>query len=484
MKLLHNIAAFLVSCQLINSCKGFSFQMPFGLPQLLSDTVEEMAPGMHYSSLAPCEHPIDLFQYMGHIVVRVDYGDNKELKKLLVTNKDHDFTVWSKSRTNKTIDLQITPENLEKLVAIHDINYKVIIDDLAQKIYETYPENHKQLISIKSESQYKYQVTEDIVKETKANVFSEMFFKDYRPLETIDAWLSIIEETFPNLVKIETIGETFEGRPYKVIHLSDHANDDHSDRKTVVISGGVHAREWISVSSVCYQLYAVLNMYTTNPESFNGLDFLFIPVINPDGYDYTWTTDRLWRKNRQNTTIERCKGVDIDHSYDFHWTKSNDWPCGEEYSGEEPFEAKELKIWHDYLNKTNNDHKIYGFIDLHSYSEEILFPYAYSCNSEPRDEENLIELSYGISKAIRVESGKSYNVLPACQDKDSDLLPDLGSGTLLDYMYHNRAFWAYQIKLRDTGNHGFLLPSKYIEPVGSELFAGMKYFIEFITNDD
>lgn len=484
MKLLLKAASFLVTFQLINTCEGINFQMPFGLLQKPAENADFIAPGFHYSSLAPTEHPIDLMQYMDQIVVRIDYSGDEALKDVLINNKDLDFTVWSKSFSSKTIDIQISPQSLEKLVAIHSINYKVIIDDLAQKIYETYPENYKLLINVNSESPYKFQATEEVVKETKANVFSEMFFRDYRPLETIDAWLSIIEETFPKLVKIETIGETFEGRPYKVIHLSDHAQDDHSERKTVVVSGGVHAREWISVSSVCYQLYAVLNAYMTSPESFNNLDFLFIPVLNPDGYDYTWSTDRLWRKNRQNTTIERCKGVDIDHSYDFHWTKSNDWPCGEEYSGEAPFEAKELKIWHDYLNATNNDHKIYGFIDLHSYSEEILFPYAYSCNSEPRDEENLIELAYGISKAIRLQGGKLYNVLPACQDKDSDLLPDLGAGTLLDYMYHNKAFWAYQIKLRDTGNHGFLLPSKYIEPVGAELFAGIKYFVEFITNDD
>ena len=62
----------------------------------------------------------------------------------------------------------------------------------------------------------------------------------------------------------------------------------------------------------------------------------------------------------------------------------------------------------------------------------------------------------GLAKAIRMQSGTLYNVLPACIDRDADLMPDLGSGTALDYMYHHRADYAFQLKLRDTGNHGFV----------------------------
>ena len=28
-------------------------------------------------------------------------------------------------------------------------------------------------------------------------------------------------------------------------------------------------------------------------------DFYILPVTNPDGYVYSWTTDRMWRKNRR-----------------------------------------------------------------------------------------------------------------------------------------------------------------------------------------
>lgn len=461
-----------------------AIQIPFSLGSYFeNDNIP------HYTTLEEDDLPIQLKQYENDIVVRVKYGNDKELKKLLLGgSEDIQFSKWAKSNLNQEVDIQITEDNFIHMIErFPNLSYDVIMEDLAQTVFESYPKDFNPRLTKKSEGTYTYQATEEVVSATKANALSEVFFKDYRPLETIDAWLDILQQSFPEVLKIEEIGETFEHRKYKVVHFAVPNDDiEHHERKTIVITGGVHAREWISVSSVLYNIYELLNFYTENPDSkiLGKLDFLFVPVANPDGYAYTWDTDRLWRKNRQETTNPKCFGIDIDHSYDYHWTKSSDWPCGEEYSGEYPFEATEAKIWDEYLNATNNNHKIYGFIDYHSYSQEVLFPYAYSCDNQPRDEENLIELAYGIAKAIRMQSGKSYGILPACIDKDSDLLPDLGSGTVLDFMYHNKAFWAYQLKLRDSGSHGFLLPAKYIGPVGREIFAGFKYFCLFILGEE
>lgn len=461
-----------------------AFQLPF----MLNPHAE--LPRPHYSTLPENSHPINLTQYKDQVVVRAE-----KTPKLIQHLRLQGHRVWALNSVAKTVDFQIAAADLEPLLAHLNIDtLSVMVKDLAQAVFESYPEQMAQgdTAAFRAASVDAIRAAADgaVTPKERLHALGEVFFKLYRPLESIDAWLALLLQSYPDILTVDEIGKTAEGRPYNVVHLSVPDNNiAHLEKKTIVITGGVHAREWISVSSVLYSVYAMLNHYESNPDDMKELaklDFLFIPVLNPDGYEYSWTTDRLWRKNRQQVAgaEANCVGIDIDHSYDYHWTELSDTACGEEYAGSYPFEALELRIWDEYLNRTNEDHKIWGYIDLHLYSQEILYPYAFSCEQLPRDEENLIELAYGISKTVRLTLGKYYAVLPACIDRDSDLMPDLGSGSALDYMYHHKSYWAYQIKLRDSGSHGFLLPEKYIEPVGEEIAAGLKYFSKFILSDD
>lgn len=55
---------------------------------------------------------------------------------------------------------------------------------------------------------------------------------------------------------------------------------------------------------------------------------------------------------------------------------------------------------------------------------------------------------------------------------------------MLDYFYEkHKVPYAYQIKLRDTGNHGFLLPKGSIVPTGAELFSLIRYLAQFLMDD-
>ncbi|QBM90537.1 extracellular matrix protein 14 [Metschnikowia aff. pulcherrima] len=463
-----------------------SLQLPFSL-----DTHTENLLRPHYLSLLANELPIDLSPYANDIVVRV-----AKTTEIVQQIRTHGHKIWALDASAGTIDIQIHADEAESFLAKNGVSApQVIIKDLSQAVFETYPVNLRsstyEAFAQLDVQDFSAVVSDEMTAQEKLRALSEVFFKQYRPLSSIGAWLELLAQTYPDIITLETIGETYEGRPFQVVHLSVPDGDtSHEEKRTIVVTGGVHAREWISVSSVLYGIFEILNHFELNPDEWQELaklDFLFIPVLNPDGYEYTWTSDRLWRKNRQpaeGADEKSCRGIDIDHSYDFHWTPSSDSPCGEDYAGTYPFEAYELKVWDTYLNKTNEGHKIWGYIDLHSYSQEILFPYAFSCEQQPRDEENLIELAYGISKAIKLTSGRYYSVLPACIDRDSDLIPDMGSGSALDYMYHHKSYWAYQIKLRDNGSQGFLLPAKYIVPVGKEISAGLKVFCKFILSDD
>lgn len=402
--------------------------------------------------------------YGDYMVCRFQTRDHKHVINDIVRSRTSDYDIWT--RSEEFIDIRLPK-------AVGDIDEcEIMISDLDQAIEESFPDETEQILG-----------GDQIPFDTTGA--GDFFFHEYRDLETIYTWLDLLEHSFPDLVKIEWVGETYEGRSLKALHISTNNPETNPEKKTIVMTGGLHAREWISISSLCWTVYQLLTKYGVSKKEtkfLDHLDFLIIPVFNPDGYAYTWEHDRLWRKNRQETYVPSCVGIDIDHSFGYQWTSNNEFPCSEEYDGEQPFEAIEASSWDHYLNTTKGDYKVYGFLDFHSYSQEILYPYAYSCDALPRDLENLLELSYGLSKAIRNKSNKYYKVTAACKDRGSDLRPGLGSGSALDYMYHHRAHWAFQLKLRDTGNHGFLLPPKFIAPVGKEIYAAVKYFCSFILD--
>lgn len=306
---------------------------------------------------------------------------------------------------------------------------------------------------------------------------ANLFFADYQPLNVIDPWLRLMASLFTTHVRLLSIGLSYEGRNIPALRVGVHPSMDDDpnppQRKTILIVGSLHAREWISTTTVNYIAYSLITGYGKDhsiTEMLEIFDFVFIPILNPDGYVYTWETDRLWRKNRQKTGIRFCQGMDLDRSFGFEWS-ATDNPCSESYTGEAPFQAVEAKRLADWAkNETqNNNVDFVGFLDLHSYSQEVLYPYSYSCDDAPPGLENLEELAMGLSKSIRTTHGRNYEVMSACEgnsvytsgNKKVHLRPSIepNGGSALDFFYRTVGVrYAYQLKLRDRGTYGFLLP--------------------------
>lgn len=378
--------------------------------------------------------------------------------------------------------------------------------DLAQAIFESYPS-----LTFENPSPPPREASRPFSPDLRPSTDkTNIFFREYQPLSVIHPWMRLLQSLFPSHVRMINIGISYEGRDIPGLRVGVHptnAEKPSGPRKTIIVAGGSHAREWISTSSVNYAAYSFITAYGKSrsmTKLLEKFDWVFIPTLNPDGYAYTWENDRLWRKNRQQTALRFCKGVDLDRSYGFEWDSesSKNNPCSESFAGESPFEGAEARRFANWVrNETeNNNAEIVGFLDFHSYSQQVLYPYSYSCTSAPPSLENLEELAIGLAKAIRVTNGEVYGVTSACEgsvakdcsskrNKSRDerkLWPQMetGGGSALDWFYHElKVSYAYQIKLRDTGSYGFLLPSKNIVPTGKEAFAAVEYFGQFLMGN-
>ena len=130
----------------------------------------------------------------------------------------------------------------------------------------------------------------------------------YHSLEEIYAFVDALPRRYKRL-QVFTIGRTAENRPIKALELTNNATDP----DFVWLDALTHAREWITGSTLLYALDRLVAGPPANaaPSSLYAKNYIIVPVVNPDGYSYTWTTNRMWRKNRsrQRAGESKCIGV-------------------------------------------------------------------------------------------------------------------------------------------------------------------------------
>jgi len=454
--------------------------------------------------------PHTLARYGGDMVLRFNISTPEEAKSLAEAADTLLLDVWEFShdwvdiRLSKDIVgplLGLLPKSLEK-------SHTPLLREreLAEAIFDTYP-GPRSLPGRTAEPAYNPPVLRNATFSPalkQRNGETNIFFNDYQPLSVIDPWLRLMSSLFTTHVRKVSIGVSYEGREIPGIRVGVHpTNNDEPNlprRKTVLITGGLHAREWISTSTVNFIAYSFITGYGKSREItrlLEDFDFMFVPTVNPDGYVYTWQTDRLWRKNRQNTNFRFCHGMDLDRSFGYHWdgaASAAGNPCSESFAGDAPFEALEARLLADWAkNETeNNNVDFVGLLDLHSYSQQILYPYSYSCDHTPPQLENLQELAAGLAKSIRTSHGHNYEIMAACEGNSvvngkkskQRLSPrmEAAGGSALDWFYHElKVHYAYQIKLRDRGMYGFLLPREYIVPTGKEILDAVLHFGEYLS---
>ncbi|KAJ4424625.1 putative metallocarboxypeptidase ecm14 [Gnomoniopsis sp. IMI 355080] len=448
----------------------------------------------------------DVYQLFSHeIIVRFNVTTVEEERALAKATEQIYLDVWSWGSLEGTVDLRIQKPRLRKFLellppSLHEA-WWVMIEDLPSAIWNSYP----------STAPAQEQPRKDGTAIVELNHPRSpgdgdeglYFFRDYQPHNVVVRWMRLIEAMFPSFVRFTVIGQSYEGRDIPALTVSGNsdARDPLHPRKTLVVMGGSHAREWISTTTVNYLAWALITSYGKDKritKFLQAYDIIFIPEMNPDGIEYTWDEDRLWRKSRQTTRFPWCRGLDLDHAFGYEWDTWRDghWnePCSESYAGEQPWQSVEVSAFRDWAKReaeTNNVDFV-GLIDLHSYSQQILFPYAYTCDIEPPNLETMEELALGLAKSIRLFSGETYSVKPACQGAVPEtrsgangLRIEPSGGSAIDWFYHELgARYSYQIKLRDTGSYGFLLPADQIIPTGEEILGAMKYLGDFLLGND
>ncbi|XP_007466514.1 PREDICTED: carboxypeptidase B2 isoform X1 [Lipotes vexillifer] len=314
---------------------------------------------------------------------------------------------------------------------------------------------------------------EDLIRQQTSNDTispraSSSYYEQYHSLDEIYSWIEVMTEWYPDMVEKIHIGSSYEKYPLYVLKVS---RKEQRAKNAMWIDCGIHAREWISPAFCLWFIASVTRFHGQGnlPTSLlRHMDFYVMPVVNVDGYDYTWKKNRMWRKNRSFHENNSCIGTDLNRNFaSKHWCEegASSFSCSETYCGLYPESEPEVKAVADFLRRNINHIKAY--VSMHSYSQKIVFPYSYS-RSKSKDHE---ELSLVASEAVHAIENTNKNTRYTHGSGSESLY--LAPGGSDDWIHDLGIKYSFTIELRDTGRYGFLLPESYIKPTCTEAFAAV-----------
>jgi carboxypeptidase A1 len=215
----------------------------------------------------------------------------------------------------------------------------------------------------------------------------------------------------------------------------------------------------------------------------NKFEVHSIPSLNPDGYEYSHTTNNMWRKSRKPNAGSTAVGTDLNRNFCQGWGGggSSGTPSSDTYRGTACLDNVETKQIVDYWTET----RPIVMMDIHAYGNMWLQPYGTSptsaCISQPRncgvasDEDYTAQTGAGEASAaaIRATTGLNFAVGPITY------VIYQASGGSCDHAYaQNGVKYAHSPEVR--GN-SFQPATSNLEPSNRELFAAVLAQLEYIA---
>jgi len=152
-------------------------------------------------------------------------------------------------------------------------------------------------------------------------------------------------ENSNGLATMINAGKSHEGRDIWGLKIE---GKNRINRPAILYHGGIHSREWISPTTVCWIISELITKYESDPvvkKLVDSIQWHIFPVLNVDGFVYTWTTNRMWRKTRSPNQGSTCIGTDPNRNFPYRWNSggSSGSPCSEIYHGKESQSEIEVK---------------------------------------------------------------------------------------------------------------------------------------------
>eukprot|EP01080_Neovahlkampfia_damariscottae_P008497 gene8497-321_t len=405
--------------------------------------------------------------YEGYKLFQLRFNNQEEIQNFFEIFNPDKIDIWSNDQRvtlDKEIEVLLNPKQSKKLEFFKStFPFKIV----SNNIQETINKNQREMELIELEQNKKIKKLNS-TKDIFNFIYSEEYYKNYHKYEDIIKYVDGLVDKFPKLIKKFILGETVEKRPIYGYRIRTKKGL----KKRFWINSLQHAREWITAPTTQYIIWQLLEGYKKDEritKYLNEIEIHYVPVLNVDGFIYTHTNSRLWRKNRRGGW-----GVDLNRNWKAGWgVGSSDNRNSQVYRGTHALSEPENQSVDKYIKKKEIK---YG-MDFHCYSEVLLRPWGKSRDPSP-DEQRLMTIGKSIINAIQKVNGKVYRNWRAAQ---------LGLGNGLDdefYETHKfNAGFTQELRPSSSFGGGFHLPPAQILPCVKENFNGVLDFFEYIIKN-
>jgi hypothetical protein len=345
--------------------------------------------------------------------------------------------IWSEQRSPRApLDVVVAHDDLGRLTAA-GIAFEVLVPDIDAIAREEHARLH------------------DPHAAQPADWFAE--YRDYR---AITARIHELAALAPTRASVHPLASTVEGRTLWALRIGGHS----SGATPMLINGTQHAREWIAAMVTTCVADRLVRDYDRDPaiRAFvDSTELWVVPVVNPDGYQYSWSGDRYWRKNRHGR-----HGVDLNRNYAIAWGGSGS--SGNErsqvYRGERAFSEIESSALRDLAKRE----QVTMHIDFHSYGQLVMYPWMYTA-APAKDRDRYAAIGDRMASAMFAQHQTRYRLLSGVETSPT-------GGTMTDWMYGEAGALSYTVELRPRGGSGFVLPPEQIRPTCGEGLAAVLAF--------
>ncbi|XP_077999125.1 carboxypeptidase A2-like [Glandiceps talaboti] len=399
-------------------------------------------------------------RFDGYQVIRIKVQSEKDQEVIKQLHESGEFDFWDYPR-----DVMVSPNQVKEVQAKLEENGVE---------HEFWIGNVQELI----ENQFRKGEAEQerVRRDTTGPNVHDFDYSVYHRYSELDQWVKNTVARFPGIAEEFILGKSYEKRVIRGIKIGKPSSES---KEAMWIHSGIHSREWISPATNIWMTNQFLEDYGKNDNVTRILDkydMYILPTLNPDGYDYTWDVNRLWRKTRSKNMNSECVGTDPNRNWrvGFGGPGTSTNPCSLIYHGPYLHSESEVKIATDFILEKSKTQKFVFFMDIHSYSQYYLNPHGYKYE-HPIDYDDHMALGNAFAAATEAVNGTEYIV-----GTPPDILY-IASGIGLDWGYEGAGIkYSGSLELRDQGHYGFLLPEDQILPTAKETYVGMIAVYEFI----